>query len=369
VRRDLLSFMRGSRAYGARVPRRFVLGLLVLGLTAGCVEQDPPGVGIQKLSADIVFGVKLPEPAPPANLAPGPVNAEGEAVTYAPTISAPAVVPGLRAPRPRLPITPLTPAKSTCPPAAVNAFPAKEAAQPLEGRPAEGQYRWKRQGTQTLATLPGVVLPVAGFEQRLIRNVKPLPTEGEFSYEMVQPELGTGRTVISTFRVKPAAVSRGVDLVTGLSLRAGDPERGLSLASVTVVDREGNAAVQNFTPAVLYLPLPVEPGESWTSVGIDPRTGAVLQHQAQVVRRLRVDACGDVVDGWLVEATQTFTSTSGSTPAPVTYRYVVATQLGGILISEERHVTSPQGNTDVTFTLAQLRPTPLPGPPAAEAKH
>jgi hypothetical protein len=44
----------------------------------------------------------------------------------------------------------------------------------------------------------------------------------------------------------------------------------------------------------------------------------------------------------------------------VTYRYVVATQLGGLVISEERHVTSPQGNTDVTFTLGQLRPSPLP---------
>jgi hypothetical protein len=330
----------------------------VTALTAGCVEQDPPGVGIQKLSADIVFGVKPADaPAPPANLAPGWVQGEGVPVTYAP--SGPAIAPGLKTGRPRLPITPLTPPRSSCPPAALNAFPAKEAAQTLDGTPAVGQYRWKRNGTQTLATLPGFVLPVGGFEQRLVRNVEPTQ-EGEFTYQMVQPELGPNRTVISTFKVKPAAVTRGVDLPTGLSLRAGDPERGLSLARVETVDREGNVTALNFTPAVLYLPLPVEPGESWTSVGIDPRTGAVLQHQGKVLRRQRVDACGDVVDGWLVEATQTFTGTAGNTSASQTYRYVVATQLGGMLISEERHVASPQGNTDVTFSLGQLRPSPLP---------
>lgn len=344
-------------------PRNLLLGLVVVGLTAGCVEQDPPGVGIQKLSADIVFGFEPADPpAPPANLAPGPVNGEGVPVTYVPSLTAaPSVTsPALRSLRPRLPLTPLTPARSTCPPAAVNAFPAREAAQVLEGTPVEGQYRWKRQGTQTLATLPGIVLPVSGFEQRLVRNVKPSGTEGEFTYEMAQPELGTNRTVISTFKVKPAALSRGVDLQTGQSVRAGDPERGISLMKVETIDREGNSAVQTFTPAVLYLPLPVEPGESWSSVGIDPRSGSVLQHQARVIRRQRIDACGDVVDGWLVEATQTFTGSSGTSSAPVTYRYVVATQLGGLVISEERHVTSPQGNTDVTFTLGQLRPSPLP---------
>src|SRR5205085_6300654 len=70
---------------------------------------------------------------------------------------------GPRRPGPRLPrITPLNPPKSTCPPAALTAFPAKEAGQTVEGLPAEGQYRWKRAGTQTVASLPGVKLPVNG---------------------------------------------------------------------------------------------------------------------------------------------------------------------------------------------------------------
>ncbi|HEY4410582.1 MAG TPA: hypothetical protein VGO87_11930, partial [Acidimicrobiia bacterium] len=81
--------------------------------------------------------------------------------------------------------------------------------------------------------------------------------------------------------------------------------------------------------------------------------------------RERVDACGDVVDGWVVEATQTFSGT-GQTAPPRTYRYIVATQLGGMIISEEVHTTSAQGATDVTFSLGQLKPSALPPAPPAQ---
>ena len=50
---------------------------------AGCVKQDAPGVGIQKLAADIVFGVKPAPETPPPNLAPGQVG-PGDATTYVP---------------------------------------------------------------------------------------------------------------------------------------------------------------------------------------------------------------------------------------------------------------------------------------------
>ena len=79
----------------------------------------------------------------------------------------------------------------------------------MEGVPAEGQYRWKRSGTQTVATLPNVKLPVSGFEQRLVRNVVKV-SETEYTFETVQPELGTNITTISTFKVKIGAVSKTV---------------------------------------------------------------------------------------------------------------------------------------------------------------
>lgn len=394
-RRDLPSTRTGvgigAMATTCHAGMRWLAAVVALALTAGCVEPDPPGVGIQKLAADIVFGVKPPPPdVPPPNLVPSPVG-EGDVLTFVPPalpspgrIPPPPVVAAPRPPRPpssRLPRpTPLASPKSPCPPAALNAFPAKEAGLTVEGIPAEGQYRWKRKGTQTVANLPGIALPVSGFEQRLVRNVQKI-SDTEFTFETVQPELGGGVTTISTFKVKTAAVSRGVTAPVeprlpsppegveppvevpspGLpnSARAGDPERGISLMKLQRVDAEGNTAELVFSPAVLYLPLAIEPGESFTAVGIDARTGSVLQHQARVIRRERVDACGEIVDGWAVEATQTFSGSAQTSP-PRTYRYIVAPQLGGIIVSEEVHVTSPQGNTDVVFSLGQLRPSPLP---------
>jgi hypothetical protein len=389
-RNPFWEFVHAPRAHSTRVPdvRRWPAPFIAIAVVfAGCAQPDPPGVGVQKLAADIVFGVKPPPPdAPPANTAPGG-DLSGEATTYVPvgpsrsfpTPSFPAPrasrVPSTRQPRP----TPLNPTRAACPPAALNAFPATEAGLTVAGMPAEGQYRWKRTGTQTMATLPGVSIPISGFEQRLIREVKKV-SDTEFTFQTVQPELGTGVTVLQTFKVKTDAVSKAVEPPVRTiplerpdqlpkevpfpsnpsvpSRQVGDPERGISLMRIERIDAQGNSSALNFTPAVLYLPLPIVPGESFESVGIDSRTGQVLQHQAQVVRRERVDACGEIVDGWAVEATQTFSGQS--TAATRTYRYIIAPQLGGPMISEQVKVTAPEGTLDVTFSLGQTKPAPLP---------
>ena len=100
------------------------------------------------------------------------------------------------------------------------------------------------------------------------------------------------------------------------NVSAGDPERGISLMKLQRVDAAGNSSELTFSPAVLYLPLEIVPGEEFNSVGIDPRTGSVLQNQAKVMKRERVDACGEVVDGWVVESTQTFSGCGPDRPAP-----------------------------------------------------
>ncbi len=399
------SFSANRPVKERRLGGRLVVAGLAALLLAGCVKQDPPGVGIQKLAADIVFGVKPADATPPPNLEPGQAG-PGDATTYVPEAQAPSN-PGSAfggggnfsgptgRPGPRLPrVTPLAPPKSTCPPAALTAFPAKEAGQAIEGVPTVGQYRWKRTGTQTVATLPNVKLPVSGFEQRLVRNVVQVsPTE--FTFETVQPELGTNITTISTFKVKIGAVSRTVtppvqppDLTRPTSpvplpitppgsqptlpkppipgsVSVGDPERGISLVKLQRVDQAGNTSELTFSPGVLYLPLDVVPGEEFNAVGIDPRTGSVLQHQAKVTKRDRVDACGEVVDGWVIESTQTF-SGPGQTAPPRTYKYMIAPQLGGLIISEEIHTSSPQGTTDVVLSLAQVKPVPLPPAPPTQ---
>ena len=81
--------------------------------------------------------------------------------------------------------------------------------------------------------------------------------------------------------------------------------------------------------------------------------------KAKVTRRARIDACGDVVDGWSVEGTRTF-SQGTAAGTPQNYDFVVATQLGAMLISEHIKATTAQGSFDGTFSLGQLDPDPLP---------
>jgi hypothetical protein len=398
--RELAFVYRNTAEKERQLGRRLVAAGLAAVFLAGCVERDKPGVAIQKLAADIVFGVKPADETPPPNLSPGQAG-PGDATTYVPDSSsgafddAPALDGAFSGPRakprgtPRL--TPLAPNKSTCPPAALTAFPAKEAGQSVEGLPTQGQYRWKRSGTQTVANLPNVKLPVSGFEQRLVRNLVQV-SETEYTFETVQPELSGNVTTISTFKVKIGAVSKTVappveppDLTRPTTpvplpitppgnqpalpkpplpgnVSVGDPERGISLVKLQRVDAAGNSSELTFSPGVLYLPLDIVPGEEFNAVGIDPRTGSVLQHQAKVIKRDRVDACGEVVDGWVVESTQTFTGPGQAAP-PRAYRYVVAPQLGGVIISEEIHTAGPQGTTDVVLSLAQLKPAALPPAP------
>src|SRR5438132_4932232 len=94
-------------------------GLAAL-LLAGCVQQGPPGVGVQKLAADIVFGVKPAANTPPPNLEPGQAG-PGDATTYVPdarpvgdssAFGGGDFSSGPARPGPRLPrITPLNPPK------------------------------------------------------------------------------------------------------------------------------------------------------------------------------------------------------------------------------------------------------------------
>jgi hypothetical protein len=110
-------------------------------------------------------------------------------------------------------------------------------------------------------------------------------------------------------------------------------------------------------PPLVYLPLPVTPGATFSSRSIDGVSGAVLTMDATIKGRQRVDACGDIIDGWQVTSTQSFTPKSGGSTTSRTYDFIVATQLGGVLIGE--HAKS--GSTlDVSYSVGQLEPDPLP---------
>ena len=78
--------------------------------------------------------------------------------------------------------------------------------------------------------------------------------------------------------------------------------------------------------------------------------------EGKVTTRKQVDACGEIVDGWAVEGTRTFSANGQTTRGP--YTTVFATQFGGMPILEMIDEQSPESRLVVTFSLGQVTPDP-----------
>lgn len=349
---------------------------LVATATAACVQPDAPGVAISKLQSEIVFGVKeeLPKEVPAPSVTDEPVRPELASADIElelppqESLSVGSPTPG-RPERPR----PALRAASSCPEAALNAFPEEAAPLnvPMDRLPKEGLYRWKKSGTS-----PPIVglenlgpQTVTGFEQRIIRNVEVFQVDQQvavadnvvqregktYQYEMLLPDLSTGGLVVTTYEVKTNGRSAFADdpVEEGGGFRtAGEPERGLVLKKIA--PPEGNKG-ETFEPTtgLLLLPLGIRPGETFRSAAVDPRTGQTLQIDAKVMQPERVDACGEILEGWRVEGVL-----SSNRAEPVKYSYVIGPQFGATFLSQTYERGEGAAKTSLTFSIGQKDPSP-----------
>jgi hypothetical protein len=340
--------------------RALILGLVVISITAaGCVRPEDPKVAINKVEANLIFGVK-----PTAEPAPTPFQAA--AAEVAEVELEPQEEITFELPPPQSPVfTTIPQAKSDCEPAPPSAAAELPVEVNVTGDPQPGVYRWKVEGSIT-----GADGASKGknrqFEKRFVRNVQKI-SDTVYTFEQVQPIPGSALVAVNTIRVNTAPVSQNPDpgfnnIATVPSV--GEPERGITLDRIDYLDRNGSSVQASFQPTtgVLLLPLPVQSGESYKSVAVDPKTGQTIVHEATVTRRGRIDACGELADGWLVDAKQTLTAGQGQPPQEISYSYIVGTQYGGALINERFSVVDPSSNDTITleYTLGQLKGDPLP---------
>lgn len=321
----------------------FLVILIAFLLAAGgCVKRPPKGISLQNVDSDIAFGVKSPEPAPPAN-ASAPRNVEAEDDNF-----------NESAFRRRFSGPPAR-ASQTCPPAPVGAAAPREAPLNAEGMPPEGSYRWKTEGSIQPTGSPFKV-PVSGFERREIRKVERI-SDTAFRFEMLQPDLATSDVVGTTYRVRTAAASARPPGVP--DQRTGEPDRGMSIERIEYYDaKTGQPKGQVFrpNPAVLQLPLPVFPGERFQATGVDASSRRSLTVDGFVPKRELVDACGQLIDGWKIEMTRSFTGS-----ATQKYRLIVATQKGALPLSEFIEYQDANGAVSITYTIGQVEPDPAGG--------
>jgi hypothetical protein len=349
--------------------RSAALGLALLAvLTTSCAHAGKAGVAVSKLDADLVFGAKLPD-TKPANVLGGSDGSFVGRDQLSGDLTIPAQdfpnTPAFNKPRPAL-----YAAQAACPDAALNAFPAEAAppSPPNDRRPAVGSYRWKKNGSVKDNTTAGVEFGVHGFEQRLVDKVvdkgsstnvsNPPPNPNApgvvFQFDTVQPDL-QGNVITTTWQVntQPAQASQYVN-GSNVAAHGGEPERGIVIKQIVRKDRQGNVA-SSFAPAtgLLILPLPVTQGETFQSVATDPRSGLEYTYNAQVLPRQRVDACGTIVDSWLVHGTMAI---AGKTQSNYTYDVGLATQLGGMPVYEKITQDDTNGKVDLTESIGQVSP-------------
>ena len=340
-----------------------VLAAMGIALAASsCVSAGDPGVAIENIEADLVFGIEeVPEPVVPANAGIGAVpegNLTGARELDVSRFRNPAAdrLPPLRTTETVV---------SECPAAPPTAAADAPADVVISGPVREGVYRWKRAGTQLLPNPAGgepIRQEISGFETRIIRNVQPYddPFDPDaYTYEMVQTLVDRPVVQVRTFLVKPASTGQ---LAPGGAYaidepRLTEPEAGVSLLKVEEIGEDGSTR-GSFEPTngLLLMALPVDPSEQFVASAIDPKSGQVIMQQSAVRGRGRIDACGDLVDGWRVESTQSRSDAAGD----VTYNYLIAPQYGGVPILEEISTVDAEGvETNLTLTLGQLDPDPL----------
>ncbi|MGH9084496.1 MAG: hypothetical protein ACRDYW_03490 [Acidimicrobiales bacterium] len=355
---------------------RAVILAVAAGALGACANGGTPGIRVEALQADIVFGVEQPEDAAIAPVDAPSLDGSGPRE----------INPSLNVPfRNRIPdrfknildTVPGSAVQGACPTAPAGASPRVAAERNASTPPLAGLYRYRVSGTQTF-TIDGteITSPVSGFEPRIVRAVE--STGPSFwTFEVLEPTNDGTRVTQWSVNTDPSEVpsptsndsdgdgipdGRGVGIpyIGQNPIRAGEPGRGVALETITDYDDNGNVSGSfSATPSLLFLPLPVLPGEEFQSAAVD-RQGQSMQLDGQVERTQTVDACGELADGWFVSMAVVTAQSLGSTAS--NEEWIFSTPMGGLPIShrvQQTYVDPTTGNTvtqDITYSLAQIDP-------------
>ncbi len=302
-----------------QTPALLAFALVFAGAACGGGTSEST-VNVKTVATDLTYGIPEEEaPALPPNTNPVPFNPLGsvsEGPLEEPIKIPPRVPPGL------------------CPKAGLTDFP-DAAPTDIKTKPKTGTYRWQLKGVQAVPTLGSVTLPPV--DTRKVLDVKDTSNGHSFVVEEKELVFGSQYTVRTTyeFRRTKGAIDQAL---TGVF--SGVDPAGLYLTKIERIHKTDSASNSVFTPspAVLIMPTPVELGYDLGSIGVDPVSLEVLRSEGAVTKRVRVDACGKIVDTFFAKTIQEFVAADG-TVSRRQYWYGIATGLGGIPVIE--HIESP----------------------------
>jgi hypothetical protein len=310
-----------------------MLALVAL-LASACSTPSSLNVGMRQYPTDLELIVMRSTPAPPVPLAiqiAMPVQLPRPIVHRA--------APPLAPPEPR-------PVAVACPTADPLSAPRIVAPDRIRVPPVEATYQFRNTGSYTV---DGVETAHVTSVMRTVSNVQ---SSGEFFTYDVGTAKGNTTTTMSYLVIPesstPGAGTSVVDegTVNGLGIgrvnRSIPGQAGLHLQRITTVEPDGTVGVMRPEPPLLLLPFPVILGVEWDTQGTDQASGTTIEFHAQVGRRneegsvapkVRVDACGEFLDAWMVEISDG-SAIGVSTDLTFSATLAIGTQFGGLVLED-----------------------------------
>ena len=297
----------------------FVL-VVAASLASACGPSIRLNASLKQAGADIFFGRPAASPAPiPLQQPP------------LPSFPAPIEIPPLSFYPP--------PVKIGCPSASPLAAPPLEASTTAAAPPAPATYEFRYDGTDV--SDPGAAdqktVRLHGVGTRQVANVVPLQPDGHYGFDVV--ETFNGRVETNTYVVYPQSRAAAV-----LPNAAGSPDAGIYLSAMKIQPAGQTAPTQSFRPAtpIELLAFPVQVGpetlaadgsDAFTTMQIDPNES---NPNSSVIRgRVRLNACGMVVQGWQDMLAGKIVTTAGPGPNETfSLELDFGTQYGGISLSD-----------------------------------
>lgn len=310
-----------------------VLGVLVASACSG--PREPLSVGVREVPNNIVLAdAPESEPAGMAPIPPAPVKVP--IVTAAPIPAPPRFAPE--------PSPPPAPPVEQCPRANPLDVPAEGVTDGFATPPVEESFRFRNDGEFTVSGPNANEGTFTEPTARVIQAVE-LQDDGDFTYD-VGASLG-GTVTTSSYLVRH---TERLDDGLGIGDQAGlDEQRGLYLTAVN--SRLPDDRVVTFQPAdpLRLLRFPVFVGDTFDVAGADPFTATSMSYTVTVTDRVRVDACGELIDAWRVSLT------NGRVDGPNTNvefvaTYDIATQYGGLIVRDTVVTSGREGLDTIVRT-------------------
>lgn len=309
------------------MPRRSrppVAALVVaLGLVAAACSgpPDPLDVSVKELPSDIVLGT--PEsgaPAPPP-IPPG-----------VPVLVGPGVPPSMFTPIPGPPPTGPTTTTAVpvaCPDTDPLAAPKVEATNRATKPPPEGALPYRSSGTFSVSGANARTGTFGPTSTRTVSDVRTTATG--FTYAVAESLNGTVSTV--GYQVIPTSSVPG--------------EAGIYVTFMHAEDGAGSTSAFDPPLPLKLAEFPLVANTSVTAAGTDPRTATTVSWTTTVGQKTRVAACGTPLDAY------TLSLTNGRVDSPQTnvdfsVTYAIATQFGGLSISDKRVIRGREGLDDAS---------------------